>query len=95
MAPLSWHSIWNTVRNVNTMKTLPYLKQLTYGTIIVTFPFIFSASRDASLPEPIVQPAKSSLLLQTPDAAETIMTIKTTVDSVKSTSRMMIYNALN
>ena len=77
------------------MKTLPYLKQLTYTTIIVTFPFIFSASRDTALPAPIVQPVKKANVLKTPDPAETIKTIKTTVDSVKHTSRTMIYNAMN
>lgn len=77
------------------MKTLPYLKQLTYATIIVTFPFIFSASRDTALPEPIAKPVHKVKVLQTPDPGETIKTIKTTVDSVKSTSRLMIYNVLN
>jgi len=77
------------------MKTLPYLKQLTYTTIIVTFPFIFSASGDTSLPQPIIQPAKKATILQTPNPAETIKAIKLTVDSVKSSSRMMIYNAVN
>jgi hypothetical protein len=77
------------------MKTLPYLKQLTYTTIVVTFPFIFSASKDTALPEPIVQPTKRAILLQTPNVAETRNAIKSTVDSVKGSGRMLIYHALN
>ncbi|WP_432708355.1 hypothetical protein [Pedobacter sp.] len=77
------------------MKTLPYLKQITYAAIIVTFPFIFSASRDTALPEPVVQPVRKTNILETPNPEQTIKTIRTTVDSVKNSSRMMIYQALN
>ena len=66
------------------MKTLPYLKQLTYATIIMAFPFIFSASKDSKTPDPI----KTGIKNEHPttfSANETLKTIRVTVDSLKNT----------
>ena len=66
------------------MKTLPYLKQLTYAVIIMAFPFIFSASKDSKAPKP-VQITKESAPAPAYSADETIRTIRVTVDSLKHT----------
>lgn len=72
------------------MKTLPYLKHLTYASIVVTFPFVFSASKDrvqaTVLPEPIEKPAIKIEVAP----AETIKTIRVTLDSLKKTSNTLI-----
>ena len=66
------------------MKTLPYLKQLTYAVIIMAFPFIFSASKDSRAPKPIeVKQETAHPAVYNPDA--TLKTIRTTVDSLKRT----------
>ena len=68
------------------MKTLPYLKHITYAFIVVTFPFVFSASKDRAepvvMPEPIEKPAIKIEIAPT----ETMKTIKVTLDSLKKTS---------
>ena len=71
------------------MKTLPYLKQLTYSAIIVAFPFIFSASRDTSLPEPVQNGSKSFNVSEEVAPTETIKTIRVTLDSLKSSTKKL------
>ncbi|RZM28187.1 MAG: hypothetical protein EOO88_09930 [Pedobacter sp.] len=66
------------------MKTLPYLKQLTYTVIVMAFPFIFSASKDSKAPKP-VHVTKESAPATVYSADETIRTIRVTVDSLKHT----------
>lgn len=66
------------------MKTLPYLKQLTYAVIIMAFPFIFSASKDSKTPKP-VQISKETVHIPAYNADETLRTIRVTVDSLKNT----------
>jgi len=72
------------------MKTLPYLKHLTYASIVVTFPFVFSASKDRMetlvVPEPIEKPAIKIEVAP----AETMKTIGVTLDSLKKTSNILI-----
>ena len=66
------------------MKTLPYLKQLTYAVIIMAFPFIFSASKDSKAPKPMeIMQKTTHPTVYNPD--ETLKTIRTTVDSLKRT----------
>ena len=72
------------------MKTLPYLKQLTYAIILLTFPFIFSASRDSSTPPILVNPIEKPAIKVVPAPAETIKTIKVTLDSLKKSSNMAL-----
>lgn len=71
------------------MKTLPYLKQLTYSAIIVAFPFIFSASRDTSLPEPLPNARKSFSVTEEVAPTETMKTLRMTVDSLKSSTKKL------
>ncbi|GEM_PF-1758102 len=67
------------------MKTLPNLKQITYGVIIVAFPFIFSASDGLKKPEVQPRPKKQyTFPVNSPE--ETINILKVTVDSLKSSS---------
>ncbi|MET3114359.1 hypothetical protein AAKU52_002093 [Pedobacter sp. CG_S7] len=68
------------------MKTLPYLKQLTYAAILLTFPLIFSASRDTSTPAVFVNPIEKPVTKVARPPAETIKTIKVTLDSLKKSS---------
>ena len=75
----------------NIMKTLPYLKQMTYASIILAFPFIFSASRDTALPPPVDTPKETSRAPETPVKVETIRTIKQTVDSLKNSGKTLLY----
>ncbi|WP_432713160.1 hypothetical protein [Pedobacter sp.] len=72
------------------MKTLPYLKQLTYGTLIVCFPFIFSASKDKALPQEIVRPLEKHQEKVNITPEETIKTIKVTLDSLKQSSNTLL-----
>lgn len=72
------------------MKTLPYLKQFTYTVLILTFPFIFSASRDTSRPAAIEKPVEKPVQKAESAPAETIKTIKVTLDSLKQTSHALI-----
>ena len=66
------------------MKTLPYLKQLTYSVIIMAFPFIFSASKDSKAPKAIEKTQESThITIYKPD--ETLKIIRVTVDSLKNT----------
>ncbi len=70
------------------MKTLPHLKQITYGVIIVAFPFIFSASNGLKTPE--VQPRpKKHFTFPINNPEETINILKATVDSLKSSSNKL------
>ena len=72
------------------MKTLPYLKHLTYASIVVTFPFVFSASKDRMetlvVPEAVEKPAIKIEVAP----AETMKTIGVTLDSLKKTSNILI-----
>ncbi|MEJ5960973.1 hypothetical protein [Pedobacter immunditicola] len=72
------------------MKTLPYLKHLTYASIVVTFPFIFSASKDTVEPAVLAKPiAKPAIKIEIAPA-ETVKTIRVTLDSLKKTSNILI-----
>jgi hypothetical protein len=73
------------------MKTLPYLKQMTYASIIVAFPFIFSASD--GLKPPAVQPkAKKHYSFPISSPKETLNMLQTTIDSLKNTSIQFVEN---
>lgn len=70
------------------MKTLPHLKQITYGVIIVAFPFIFSASDGLKTPEVQSRPKKQyTFPVNTPE--ETMNILKVTVDSLKSSGNKL------
>jgi hypothetical protein len=71
------------------MKTLPYLKQITYAIIIVAFPFIFSASD--GLKQPTVQPKiKKKFTFPISSPKETLNILQTTIDSLKHTSIQVV-----
>jgi len=72
------------------MKTLPYLKQFTYTGLILTFPFIFSASKDTSPPPVIEKRVEKPAQKDGRAPAETIKTIRITLDSLKQTSHALI-----
>jgi hypothetical protein len=65
------------------MKTLPYLKQLTYGSLILAFPIIFSASKDTTPPPAITLPVEKTMDKPVTAPTETRKTIKVTLDSLK------------
>jgi hypothetical protein len=67
------------------MKTLPHLKQFTYATIIVAFPFIFSASKDSKEPE-LEQVVEKRISIPMSSPQETLKIIRVTVDSLKHSS---------
>jgi hypothetical protein len=70
------------------MKTLPHLKQITYGVIIVAFPFIFSASDGLKTPE--VKPrAKKQYTFPVNSPEETMNILKVTIDSLKGSSNKL------
>jgi hypothetical protein len=70
------------------MKTLPHLKQITYGVIIVAFPFIFSASDGLKTPEVQPRPKKQyTFPVNSPE--ETMNILKVTVDSLKSSGNKL------
>ncbi len=74
------------------MKTLPYLKQITYAAIVLAFPFIFSASDGLKKPDVTPTPTKS-FNFQLDSPLETLNIIKVTVDSLKnSTSKLSVDN---
>ena len=74
------------------MKTLPYLKQITYAAIVVAFPFIFSASDGLKKPE-VEQKPRKSYKFQVNSPEETLNILKITVDSLKnSTSKLSVEN---
>jgi hypothetical protein len=64
------------------MKTLPHLKQFTYATIIVAFPFIFSASKESKSPE-LEQVVEKRISFPISSPKETLKIIRVTVDSLK------------
>lgn len=64
------------------MKTLPHLKHFTYATIIVAFPFIFSASKDSKEPE-LEQVVEKRISIPMSSPQETLKIIRVTVDSLK------------
>jgi hypothetical protein len=64
------------------MKTLPHLKQFTYATIIVAFPFIFSASKESKAPE-LEQVVEKRISIPISSPKETLKIIRVTVDSLK------------
>jgi hypothetical protein len=70
------------------MKTLPHLKQFTYATIIVAFPFIFSASQDSKAPE-LEQVVEKRISIPMSSPKETLKIIRVTVDSLKHTTNSM------
>jgi len=72
------------------MKTLPYLKQFTFTALVLTFPFIFSASKDTVPPPVIEKPVKNPTQKAERAPAETIKTIKVTLDSLKQSSHALI-----
>jgi len=72
------------------MKTLPYLKQFTYTALLFTFPFIFSASRDTAPPPVIERPVEKPSQKAEHVPAETIKTIKVTLDSLQQTGHALI-----
>jgi len=72
------------------MKTLPYLKHLTYAFIVVTFPFVFSASKDMANQTVVPEPIEKSAIKIEIAPAETMKTIKVTLDSLKKTSNTLI-----
>jgi hypothetical protein len=72
------------------MKTLPYLKHLTYASIVVTFPFVFSASKDTTAPAVMAKPIEKPARKIEAAPAETIKTIKVTLDSLKQTGNNLI-----
>jgi len=65
------------------MKTLPHLKQFTYATIIVAFPFIFSASKESKAPE-LEQVTERRISMPVASPQEAIKIIRVTVDSLKN-----------
>jgi hypothetical protein len=65
------------------MKTLPHLKQFTYATIIVAFPFIFSASKESKAPE-LEQVVEKRISFPAATPQETLKIIRVTVDSLKN-----------
>lgn len=65
------------------MKTLPHLKQFTYATIIVAFPFIFSASKESKAPE-LEQVTERRITVPIASPKETLKIIRVTVDSLKN-----------
>jgi hypothetical protein len=67
------------------MKTFPHLKQFTYATIIVAFPFIFSASKDSKEPE-LEQVVEKRISIPMSSPQETLKIIRVTVDSLKHSS---------
>jgi hypothetical protein len=70
------------------MKTLPHLKQITYGVIIVAFPFIFSASNGLKTPEVQPRPKKQyTFPVNSPE--ETMNILKVTLDSLKNSSNKL------
>jgi hypothetical protein len=64
------------------MKTLPHLKLFTYATIIVAFPFIFSASKESKAPE-LEQVVEKRISIPISSPKETLKIIRVTVDSLK------------
>jgi hypothetical protein len=70
------------------MKTLPHLKQFTYATIIIAFPFIFSASKDTKAPE-LEQVVEKRISIPMSSPQETLKIIRVTVDSLKHRSSSM------
>jgi hypothetical protein len=72
------------------MKTLPYLKQLTYVAILLTFPFIFSASKDTTPPLVVEKAVEKPMQKAAPVPTEAIKTIKVTVDSLKQTGNTLL-----
>lgn len=72
------------------MKTLPYLKQLTYASIMVTFPFVFSASKDTIEPTVLLQPIEKPAIKIEVAPGETVKTIGVTLDSLKKTSHTFL-----
>jgi len=67
------------------MKTLPHLKQFTYATIIVAFPFIFSASKESKAPE-LEQVTERRISVPVASPKETLKIIRVTVDSLKNSN---------
>jgi hypothetical protein len=67
------------------MKTLPHLKQFTYATIIVAFPFIFSASKESKAPE-LEQVTERRISVPLASPKETLKIIRVTVDSLKNSN---------
>jgi len=65
------------------MKTLPHLKQFTYATIILAFPFIFSASKESKAPE-LQQVTERRISVPVASPKETLKIIRVTVDSLKN-----------
>lgn len=73
------------------MKTLPHLKQITYATIIIAFPFIFSASDGLKLP--IEQPKpKRQYNFPINSPKESLNILQTTIDSLKKTGVTIVDN---
>ncbi len=72
------------------MKTLPYLKQLTYGSLILAFPIIFSASKDTAPPPAIERPVAKPIAITLPTPTETRKTIKVTLDSLKQSGTKLL-----
>jgi hypothetical protein len=70
------------------MKTLPHLKQFTYATIIIAFPFIFSASKDTKEPE-LEQVVEKRISIPMSSPKETLKIIRVTVDSLKHSTNSM------
>lgn len=70
------------------MKTLPHLKQFTYATIIIAFPFIFSASKDTKAPE-LEQVVEKSISIPMSSPQETLKIVRLTVDSLKHSTNSM------
>jgi hypothetical protein len=64
------------------MKTLPHLKQFTYATIVVAFPFIFSASKESKAPE-LEQVVEKRISFPISNPKETLKIVRVTVDSLK------------
>jgi hypothetical protein len=67
------------------MKTLPHLKQFTYATIIVAFPFIFSASKESKAPE-LEQVTERRISVPVASPKEALKIIRITVDSLKNSN---------
>jgi hypothetical protein len=67
------------------MKTLPHLKQFTYATIIVAFPFIFSASKESKAPE-LEQVTERRISVPVTSPKEALKIIRVTVDSLKNSN---------
>ena len=73
------------------MKTLPHLKQITYGAIIIAFPFIFSASDGLKTPE-IQRKPKKHYTFPVNSPEETMNILRATVDSLKNSSNKLTVN---